>query len=161
SKAGHCEMYAKAIGEKTNIEVIDFSIHTPSETDEVIFITWISAGKIVGLKKIRQKCQISQLIALGVRYYSEDELLTLKHKNGVQSNLPFFKAQGGVVKSQTNPILNMLIFNLVINLTVKLLAKQENLLPYSVYLEKEYKGQDVHILDIDVDKAIEILHLQD
>ena len=100
SKTGHTERYAKMLSEELNIPCYSYKDAKVSENDEVIFLSYIYASKIMGLSKILNKCNVKVIIAVGALAYSKDYVETLKDANNIK--LPFFYLRGGIDYSKLN-----------------------------------------------------------
>ena len=100
SKTGHTEKYAKMLSEELNIPCYSYKDAKVSEKDEVIFLSYIYASKIMGLSKILKKYNVKVVIAVGALGYSKDYLNTLKDANNIK--LPFFYLRGGIDYSKLN-----------------------------------------------------------
>lgn len=71
-----------------------------SDNDEVIFLSYIYASKIMGLSKILKKYNVKVVIAVGALAYSKDYVETLKDANNIK--LPFFYLRGGIDYNKLN-----------------------------------------------------------
>ena len=100
SKTGHTERYAKMLSKELNIPCYSYKDAKVSENDEVIFLSYIYASKIMGLSKILKKYNVKVVIAVGALAYSIDYLNTLKDANNIK--LPFFYLRGGIDYSKLN-----------------------------------------------------------
>lgn len=100
SKTGHTERYAKMLSEELNIPCYSYKDAIVSKNDEVIFLSYIYASKIMGLSKILKKYNVKVVIAVGALAYSKDYLNTLKDANNIK--LPFFYLRGGIDYSKLN-----------------------------------------------------------
>lgn len=100
SKTGYTERYAKMLSEELNIPCYSYMDAKVSEIDDVIFLSYIYASKIMGLSKILKKYKVKVVIAVGAMPYSEDYLNTLKDANNIK--LPFFYLRGGIDYSKLN-----------------------------------------------------------
>ena len=100
SKTGYTERYAKMLSEELNIPCYSYMDAKVSENDDVIFLSYIYASKIMGLSKILKKYKVKVVIAVGAMPYSEDYLNTLKDANNIK--LPFFYLRGGIDYSKLN-----------------------------------------------------------
>lgn len=100
SKTGHTERYARMLSEELNIPCYSYKDAKINDNDEVIFLSYIYASKIMGLSKTLKKYNIKVLIAVGALAYSKDYLNTLKDANNVK--LPFFYLRGGIDYSKLN-----------------------------------------------------------
>ena len=100
SKTGHTERYAKMLSEELDIPCYSYKEAKVSDNDEVIFLSYIYASKIMGLSKALNKYNIKAIIAVGALAYSKDYLNTLKDANNIK--LPFFYLRGGIDYSKLN-----------------------------------------------------------
>ena len=100
SKTGHTERYARMLSKELNIPCYSYKDAKVSENNEVIFLSYIYASKIMGLSKILKRYKVKVVIAVGVLAYSEDYLNTLKDANNIK--LPFFYLRGGIDYSKLN-----------------------------------------------------------
>ena len=100
SKTGHTERYARMLSKELNIPCYSYKDAKVSENDEVIFLSYIYASKIMGLSKILKKYNVKVVIAVGALAYSKDYLNTLKDANNIK--LPFFYLRGGIDYSKLN-----------------------------------------------------------
>ena len=100
SKTGHTERYARMLSKELNIPCYSYNDAKVSENDEIIFLSYIYASKIMGLSKILKKYNVKVVIAVGALAYSKDYLNTLKDANNIK--LPFFYLRGGIDYSKLN-----------------------------------------------------------
>ena len=66
------------LSEELNIPCYSYKDAKVSENDEVIFLSYIYASKIMGLSKILKKYKVKVIIGVGAMPYSKDYLNTLK-----------------------------------------------------------------------------------
>ena len=100
SKTGHTERYARMLSKELHIPCYSYKDAKVSENDEIIFLSYIYASKIMGLSKILKKYNVKVIIAVGALAYSKDYLNTLKDANNIK--LPFFYLRGGIDYSKLN-----------------------------------------------------------
>ncbi len=100
SKTGHTERYARMLSKELNIPCYSYNDAKVSENDEIIFLSYIYAYKIMGLSKILKRYKVKVIIAVGALAYSKDYLNTLKDANNIK--LPFFYLRGGIDYSKLN-----------------------------------------------------------
>lgn len=70
SKTGYTERYAKMLSEELNIPCYSYMDAKVSENDDVIFLSYIYASKIMGLSKILKKYKVKVVIAVGSMPYN-------------------------------------------------------------------------------------------
>ena len=100
SKTGHTKRYAKMLSEELNIPCYSYKDVKINDNDEVIFLSYIYASKIMGLSKILNKYNVKVIIAVGALAYSKDYVNTLKQANNI--DIPFFYLRGGIDYSKLN-----------------------------------------------------------
>lgn len=100
SITGHTERYARMLSKELNIPCYSYKDAKVSENDEIIFLSYIYASKIMGLSKILKKYNVKVIIAVGALAYSKDYLNTLKNNNNIK--LPLFYLRGGINYSKLN-----------------------------------------------------------
>ena len=76
SKTGHTERYARMLSEELKIPYYSYKDAKINDNDEVIFLSYIYASKIMGLSKSLKKYKVKVLIAVGALAYSKDYLIT-------------------------------------------------------------------------------------
>ena len=100
SKTGHTKKYAKMLSKELNIPCYSYKDAKINDNDEVIFLSYIYASKIMGLSKILKKYNVKVIIAVGAMPYSKDYLNTLKQTNNI--NISFFYLRGGIDYNKLN-----------------------------------------------------------
>ena len=100
SKTGHTERYAKMLSEELDIPCYSYKEAKVNDNDEVIFLSYIYASKIMGLSKVLNKYNVKVIIAVGALAYSKDYVNTLKQTNNIDK--PFFYLRGGIDYSKLN-----------------------------------------------------------
>jgi hypothetical protein len=95
SNTGHTLAYAKLLSEEVKLPyyTIKEAKEKISEQDEIIFLGWICASKIQGLKKVK-KYQLKCIGAVGSYPNEKEYIESLKKANGVTDNL--FYLRGGI-----------------------------------------------------------------
>lgn len=93
SNSGSAKKYAELLSEKTGIPCVDIKKRsTVSADEEIIFIGWIMAGTIQGLKEIREDfTSIKAICGVGMMK-SEKATEESKEKNGITE--PYFFLTG-------------------------------------------------------------------
>ncbi len=93
SNSGSAKRYAELLSEKTDIPCVDFSKRsTVSADEEIIFIGWIMAGALQGLKEVRENFQnIKAVCGVGMMK-SEKAAEETKEKNAITE--PYFFLTG-------------------------------------------------------------------
>lgn len=93
SNTGSAKRYAELLSEKTNIPCIDISKRDSLSADEeIIFIGWIMAGALQGLKEVRETFTNVKAICGTGMMKSEKSTEDVKAKNGITE--PYFFLPG-------------------------------------------------------------------
>ena len=88
------------LSKELNIPCYSYKDAKISDNDEVIFLSYIYASKIMGLSKILKRYKVKVIIAVGALAYSKDYVETLKDANNIK--LPFFYLRGGIDYNKLN-----------------------------------------------------------
>lgn len=93
SNSGSARRYAELLSEKTGMPAVDFSKRSAVDADEeIIFIGWIMAGVLQGLKEARESfSHIKAVCGVGMMK-SEKSLGEVKEKNSITE--PYFFLTG-------------------------------------------------------------------
>ena len=93
SNAGSAKKYAELLSEKTSIPCVDIrNMSTVSADEEIIFIGWIMAGALQGLKEVREAFgSIKAICGVGMMK-SEKAIEETKAKNAITE--PYFFLTG-------------------------------------------------------------------
>ncbi len=114
SNTGSAKQYAEILGEKTGYPVFDFSNASEvPEGAEVIFVAWVMAGTVQGLKEAGDLFTIKAVCPVGMMK-SEKQDAELKAKNAIEE--PMFSLLGnfhienlkGMYKMMMNMMLKMM-----------------------------------------------------
>ena len=95
SKTGFTEKYAKMLGERLGITPIRVKDYRPATDDEIIFLSWVTANGIAKLSKVKGKCKIKCIGAVGLAVPSEENTNNLLNANKI-CDIPLFYLRGGV-----------------------------------------------------------------
>lgn len=102
SNTGHTEQYAHLLSDKLNIPC--YSLREASrklkKDDGIIYLGWLFAGKVKGLKKASKKYKINCCGAVGAYPKSENYTKNLRKANKI--TIPFFYMQGGINYEKLN-----------------------------------------------------------
>lgn len=96
SNTGHTMQYAKMLSEKLNIPcfTIEEAKTNLQKQEEIVYLGWICATKICGLRKVRNKYSIKCYGAVGLFPTDENYIKNLKEANKLDKDL--FYMQGGL-----------------------------------------------------------------
>lgn len=114
TNTGSAKQYAEILGEKTGYPVFDFANASEVPQDaQVIFIGWVMAGTVQGLKEARELFKVKAICPVGMMK-SEKQDAELKTKNSIEE--PMFSLMGnfhldslkGMYKMMMNMMLKMM-----------------------------------------------------
>ena len=96
SKTGHTKEYARLLGEKTGLPVYEAkeAKKVLAEGTEIIYLGWLMAGEIKGLKKIRKKFCCRVICGVGMTDSDTQKAEAIK-LNGIPAETPLFILGGG------------------------------------------------------------------
>ncbi len=96
SLTGFTEKYAKLLAKNLGFEAKSLNDYKQiPKNSEVIFLGWVYAGFIQGLKKAERKFKVKAIIAVGVSDETETTILNLAKQNKISERELFF-LRGGV-----------------------------------------------------------------
>lgn len=93
SNTGFTKKYAQLLSEQINVPCYELKDCSPS-LGSVIFMGWLSAGKIKGYAKCAGCCDIKAVVAVGMSAETGDQISGLAEGNKVDA--PLFYLRGGV-----------------------------------------------------------------
>lgn len=95
SKTGFTKKYAEMIATQAGLSLYSTNeLSRVPEREPVLFLGWISAGKIQGLKKVITRFDIKAVCACGTGRKAEPDDKTLAKNNNIIGT-PFFYLRGG------------------------------------------------------------------
>lgn len=95
SETGSCKRYADELSRQLHIPAYALG-GAPTRADgELIYVSWIMAGNIVGFKKARKAGPIAAVVAVGMAPGSEKTAEAIRVKCAIPSKIPVFVLQGG------------------------------------------------------------------
>ena len=122
SDTGHTERYAKMLGDKTELSVykLDEALKQLPYGSEIIYLGWLFANNIKGIKKASKNYKISAAVAVGL-CDTGTALDEVRLVNAIPEEIPLFTIQGGMDKTALRRS-----YRYVINVLIKLFsAKKE------------------------------------
>lgn len=121
SKTGFTKRYAEMLAAKTGMKLFRADELSKTEiNDEIVFMGWLKAGKIQGLKKAR-KFNVKAVCATGTGRAEENDAETIISRNKL-GNIPVFYIQSGCL-----PLKDLKgIDRFMMSIFAKVLKKQED-----------------------------------
>ncbi len=109
SKTGHTKKYAEMLGEKLNMPFYEIKEAEKklNKNDEIIYLGWICATRIVGLNKILKKYKVNCCGAVGAYPKTDENVQNIKNANNIK--IPLFYMQGGIDYTKLNKIYKKLL----------------------------------------------------
>ncbi len=94
SKTGFTKRYAEMISTKTGLKIFRVKeLSKVKQSEEIIFLGWMKAGKIQGLDKLR-KYNVKAVCGSGTGRTAEPDTETVIARNKMEG-IPFFYLRGG------------------------------------------------------------------
>lgn len=96
SNTGHTMQYARMLSEKLNIPyfTINEAKNNLKKQDEIVYLGWVCATKICGLRKVKNRYSIKCYGAVGLFPTDENYIKSLKEANKLDKDL--FYMRGGL-----------------------------------------------------------------
>lgn len=96
SETGHTKHYAELLGEKTGLPVFELSsaVRKLSKGAEIIYLGWLMAGTVKGLKKAQKYFALSAVCGVGMSA-GQSQLADMRKNNPLPDTMPLFYLQGG------------------------------------------------------------------
>ena len=109
SKTGHTKKYAEMLGKKLNMPFYEIKEAEKklNKNDEIIYLGWICATRIVGLNKILKKYKVNCCGAVGAYPKTDENVQNIKNANNMK--IPLFYMQGGIDYTKLNKIYKKLL----------------------------------------------------
>ena len=109
SKTGHTKKYAEMLGKKLNMPFYEIKEAEKklNKNDEIIYLGWICATRIVGLNKILKKYKVNCCGAVGAYPKTDENVQNIKNANNIK--IPLFYMQGGIDYTKLNKIYKKLL----------------------------------------------------
>lgn len=120
SNAGHTKRYAEMLTEKLGIPAYSYKDAKKKlkRKSTVIYMTWVRAGKLVGLKKARRRYSIKVICAVGMNMPSKTLISNLQNANKINMlKEKLFYMQGGFDMDKLKGINQMLMMAIQRSLT--------------------------------------------
>ena len=95
SKTGSCERYAKELSRRLVIPCYAQGSFKVRPDAKVIYVSWVMAGKVVGLDKAMKKMNVGCVVAVGMAPVSAKAAEAMRQAGGVPRHVGFFLVQGG------------------------------------------------------------------
>ncbi|MCQ2420349.1 MAG: hypothetical protein MJ118_04370 [Clostridia bacterium] len=96
SSTGHTKQYAEMLAAKTGLPVFAYGQQTLAPGTEVIYLGWLMAGSVVGLKQAMKNYSVLCVIATGMSPVTEKQHRDIRKKHSLSGDCELFYLQGGL-----------------------------------------------------------------
>ncbi len=140
SLTGHTRQYADLLSAATGLPAYALGEEPLSQDAQVIYLSWLSAGRIVDLSKARKKYRVVCVCASGMSPASETLNAKLRRSNAIGDGTPLFYLQGGLdleaLPAQFRPVMRLICRH-----TEKQLSARQVLTPSEAETLKMARGR--------------------
>ena len=126
SNTGHTQEYAQMLGEELGLPCYDLKqakSNLPSGVD-VIYLGWIMAGNVQGLKKALRRYSVKAVCAVGMSG-NDKQLEEIYDKYMFLEDTPIFYLQGGLEYQKLKGVYKFMMSTVIKMMGKKLEAKEE------------------------------------
>lgn len=95
SCTGSCQRYAEMLSAQLHIPAYKLGKEYIKDSDRIIYVGWLFAGKIMGYDKAAKKYDIGAVVQVGMSPVSAKSEATAREKNTISADVPVFTRQGG------------------------------------------------------------------
>lgn len=139
SKTGFTKKYADMLSEKTGLKTYRTKELPPVMKDEeIVFLGWMKAGTIQGLKKLK-KHNLKVVCAVGTARHAEPSEEAVMERNGIKG-LPFFYLRGGCLPLRELKGMDKIMLTLFLKMLKNRKEKDEELAEYIDIIENGFDG---------------------
>ncbi len=125
SNTGYTAQYAQLLSQETGLTAISYeeAKKTLSKTDEVLFMSWLMAGKVTEYKNASKSFNIKAVAAVGL---CETGTIVddVRNSNSVPQSIPVFTLQGGYAPEKLKGI-----YKFLMKIVTKVLIKKIDSIP--------------------------------
>ena len=119
SKTGSCKKYAEMLSAKLAVPAFPYGDSHVRQEGQVIYVSWVMAGSVVGYAKAAKEMSIAAVVAVGMAPVAENSVESGRSKNKIPADVAFFCRQGGFHMDKLPRPMRM-----IMKLKVKDIAKQ-------------------------------------
>ena len=128
SLTGHTKQYAELLSAATGLPAYALGEDATAEGQDVIYLSWISAGRITDFAQARRRFRVRCVCASGMSPSTQTLVDKLRRTNGVSESVPLYYLQGGL-DLEALPKQFRGVMKLICAHTEKKLAGQQTLTP--------------------------------
>lgn len=119
SQTGSCKRYAEELSRFLAMPAYALGQQPAIKDGEVIYVSWVMAGTVVGYSKVKKQLPVAAVCAVGMAPVTEGSAAFGREKNQVPGSVGYFCLQGGFNINKLP-----LPMNLIMRLKVKDIAKK-------------------------------------
>lgn len=94
SKTGSCERYARELSRALHIPCYSLDKAPVRSDAQVILVSWVMAGMVMGYKKAAKKLNVAAVVAVGMAPASEKSAAAIREKSQLPADVAVFSKQG-------------------------------------------------------------------
>ncbi len=146
SKTGFTKRYADMLATEMRLQVYKVKeISKVPQTEEIIFLGWLKAGKIQGFEKLR-KYNVKAVCASGTGRTAELNIDTVIARNKMKE-IPFFYLRGGCLPLQELKGMDKIMMSMFLKMLKSRKDKEESIIEAISHIENGYDGVQKGNLD--------------
>lgn len=107
SNTGHTKKYAEFLSKELNIPTYPLKEIDLKKDEEIIYLSWICAGRITKLNKAKKKCKIRLIGMVGA--YPKTDQYVKKLQTANRLAIPSFYLQGGIDYDELKGIKKLIV----------------------------------------------------
>lgn len=109
SNTGFTRQYAELLANRLKLPIYSLGEYSPmfSDRESIIFMGWVCAGKINGLRFAKLKYNIMLVVAVGMSLPSEETTRKVKLENNL--DIPTFYIQGGLHRERLKGLYKLMM----------------------------------------------------
>lgn len=139
SKTGFTKKYAGMLAKKTGLKACRVKdLSEAQKNEEIIFLGWIRAGKIQGLKKLKGY-KIIAVCATGTAKSAEPSDEAVMARNHIKG-IPFFYLRGGCLPLREMKGMDKIMLSVFLKMLKAIKAKDEKLEESISHIENGFDG---------------------
>ena len=100
SCTGHTQRYAHMLGRAAELPVLELKEAGLAPNTPVIYLGWLMAGGVKGLKQARKRFDVQAVCAVGMALPEQVDREKLARDNGLDARTPLFYLRGGYAPRQ-------------------------------------------------------------
>ncbi|MBR1456492.1 MAG: hypothetical protein IJ594_04955 [Oscillospiraceae bacterium] len=95
TQTGSCKRYAEELSRTLVLPVYSVDDHPAIADGEVIYVSWVMAGSVVGYAKVKKQVPVAAVCAVGMAPAGPYGVKAGREKNKVPASVGYFCLQGG------------------------------------------------------------------